>query len=99
MSTTQIRLAFQDGCAVAFAFSAHPRIGLRVSPHPALELDVGTVVYGNVVEYDGPYEVTPSEEAQVLETAGRTLSRAVAVNPIPSNYGLITYNGSTITVS
>ena len=50
-------------------------------------------------DYEGSYEVTPSAEQQTLGTAGRTLSFDVVVNPIPSNYGLITYNGSTITVS
>lgn len=49
--------------------------------------------------YDGPYEVTPSEEAQVLNTELRTTTEDIVISPIPSNYGLITYNGTTITVS
>ena len=49
--------------------------------------------------YTGAYEVTPTRETQVLHTAARTLAQDVVVNPIPHNYGLITYNGSTITVS
>ena len=51
------------------------------------------------IPYSGSYEVTPSIDTQVLSTASRMLSQNVVVNPIPSNYGLITYNGSTITVS
>ena len=51
------------------------------------------------VPYDGPYEVTPTNEAQTLQTAGRTLAQDVTVGAIPSNYGLITYDGSIITVS
>ena len=50
-------------------------------------------------EYSGAYEVTPSLQAQVLPTAGRSLAQNVTINPIPSNYGLITWNGSTLTVS
>ena len=50
-------------------------------------------------QYHGPYTVTPSPEAQVLETGGLVLTRNLTVNPIPSNYGLITWDGSTITVS
>ena len=50
-------------------------------------------------DYSGSYEVTPSSEAQTLNTAGKLLSFDVVVNPIPSNYGLITWDGSTITVS
>jgi len=49
--------------------------------------------------YRGAYEVTPTEYAQVLPTAGKTPSSDIVVQPIPSNYGLITYNGSVITVS
>ena len=50
-------------------------------------------------DYNGTYEVTPSSEQQTLATAGRTLQFDVVVRPVPSNYGLVTYNGSTITIS
>ena len=50
-------------------------------------------------DYSGPYEVTPSEETQTLATAGKSLESNVTVNPIPSNYGLITWNGTVLTVS
>ena len=50
-------------------------------------------------DYTGPYEVTPSEETQMLPTTNRTLESSIVINPIPSNYGLITWNGSFITVS
>ena len=49
--------------------------------------------------YDGDYEVTPSAETQTLSTKNRTMVNDITINPIPSNYGLITWNGSTITVS
>lgn len=49
--------------------------------------------------YAGPYEVVPSSSGQVLATAGKAMTRDVAVGAIPSNYGLITWNGSTLTVS
>ena len=49
--------------------------------------------------YTGAYEVTPSEETQVLETKYLRMTDNVTINPIPSNYGLITWNGSIITVS
>jgi len=50
-------------------------------------------------DYTGSYEVTPSAEIQTLPTSGKLLTLDVVVNPIPSNYGLITWDGSTITVS
>lgn len=49
--------------------------------------------------YEGPYEVTPTQNTQVLETAGKHMQTAVTINPIPSNYGLITWDGSALTVS
>lgn len=49
--------------------------------------------------YEGEYEVTPSNTTQMLFTADKTLLNNVIVNPIPQNYGLITWNGSTLTVS
>lgn len=49
--------------------------------------------------YHGAYTVTPSEERQTLETAGCVLREDVIIEPIPSNYGLITWNGLGIRVS
>ena len=50
-------------------------------------------------DYDGPYTVTPSNQRQILATQAKTLDANIVVEPIPSHYGLITYNGVTITVS
>lgn len=50
-------------------------------------------------EYSGVTEVTPSEEEQVLATKGKYLSNNVVINPIPSNYGKISWNGSVLIVS
>lgn len=47
---------------------------------------------GDLPAYDGPYEVTPSRQEQVLKTAGKYLPENIKVNKIPENYGLISYN-------
>ena len=49
--------------------------------------------------YTGAYEVTPSDTTVVLNTADLMMMDNVTINRIPSNYGLITWNGSTLTVS
>ena len=49
--------------------------------------------------YEGPYTVTPTQSTQTLNTNGFVMDNNVKVNPIPSNYGLITWNGSFLTVS
>lgn len=60
---------------------------------------VTVLQHGDYDYYDGPYEVTPTNQAQTLLTAAKALTGNVIINPIPSNYGLITWNGSTLTVS
>lgn len=49
--------------------------------------------------YEGEYEVTPSDETQTLDTDSLYMRGNITINPIPSNYGLITWNGSVLTVS
>ena len=49
--------------------------------------------------YSGAYEVTPSQERQRLSTGGKVLTADIVINPIPQNYGLITWNGAALTVS
>ena len=49
--------------------------------------------------YEGEYIVTPQAVEQILPTKDTLLAANIVINPIPSNYGLITWNGSTLTVS
>ena len=49
--------------------------------------------------YEGSYSVAPSTEAQTLQTNGKLLTADIVVDAIPQNYGLITWNGSYLTVS
>lgn len=57
------------------------------------------VVEHDLPVYTGETVVTPSTSEQVLATAEKVVTRNIVINPIPSNYGLITWNGSTLTVS
>lgn len=61
----------------------------------------GTVdVSGSILPvYEGEYTVTPGAEEQILQTRKTLLTENIVINPIPSNYGKITWNGSTLTVS
>lgn len=49
--------------------------------------------------YHGSVDITPTTDVQVLATQGKVLDTNITIEPIPNNYGLITYNGSIITVS
>lgn len=48
--------------------------------------------------YEGSYEVTPTQSTQTLATSGYRMTGDVIINPIPSNYGLIEWDGSILTV-
>ena len=50
-------------------------------------------------DYQGAYTVTPTQQTQTLPTEGLMMTQDVTVNPIPSNYGLITWTGSVLIVS
>lgn len=75
-------------------------IQLKVGQHEDIAVGVETSVTASIVpKYDGPYSITPSGNAQTLQTAGKLMTEDIKVGKIPSNYGLITWNGGVLTVS
>lgn len=50
-------------------------------------------------KYSGKYQFTPSASAQVIRIKDKTATKDIVIEPIPSNYGLVTYNGSFLTIS
>ena len=62
-------------------------------------MTAGTQIQIGGEPYHGPYEFTPTGEEQTAQTQNRVMLGNVIIKPIPSNYGLITYNGSYLTVS
>lgn len=48
--------------------------------------------------YTGETVVTPTQETQILRTANKLLASDITINPIPSNYGRIIYNGAYLRV-
>ena len=63
----------------------------------ALSVNQAIVAYPST--YEGEYTVTPSDETQILPTADKKLAHDIVINPVPSNYGRISWNGSVLTVS
>ena len=57
------------------------------------------IVVADVPTYDGAYTFTPTKETQTVSIANKKATADITINPIPNNYGLITWNGSTLTVS
>ena len=89
MATFNISFTESDNFKVSFSDSD----ALSVSFGEVIEVDRDTEIY------DGDYEFTPTLEEQTIMIADKTATADIIINPIPSNYGLITWNGSTITVS
>ena len=49
--------------------------------------------------YYGDTDITPSDTVRTLLTGGKMLLSDITIEPIPSNYGKITWNGLVLTVS
>ena len=60
---------------------------------------VTRVVGQDLPTYSGSTDFIPSTEIQVINTADTVVNQNIVIEPIPKNYGLITWNGSTLTVS
>ena len=76
-------------------------VSVSIDPQ-TMGVTLGTPVvkeYVDVETYTGTYEVTPSNETQTLNVEGMRMSRPLTVNPIPSNYGRIDWNGQYLVVS
>lgn len=69
---------------------------------PSMGVSTETPIARDYVErdpYEGEYTITPTSETQILETKNFRMTDNIVVGAIPQNYGLITWNGSTLTVS
>ena len=53
---------------------------------------------GSVPVYPGPTEFTPSTEKQTIAVSGYRLKEDITIDPIPTNYGRLVWNGHTLTV-
>lgn len=76
------------------------RIPMRICTPQAIPIGVSSEirVYG-AEDYRGEYTITPTTTAQVLAVNDKRMTADLIINPIPSNYGLITWDGNTLLVS
>ena len=49
--------------------------------------------------FEGAYEYTPSSVIQTIEIADLRATQNIIINAIPNNYGLVSWNGSVLTIS
>lgn len=50
-------------------------------------------------DYEGETVFTPTEYTQTIPTGHTVLLSDITINPIPSNYGRITYSGGIISIT
>lgn len=70
---------------------------------PILAVRHGTYVTGDisiaaVPTYDGETVFTPTEQTQTVQISNKMSASNITINPIPSNYGRIEWNGSYLAV-
>lgn len=58
-----------------------------------------TIVAGNARNYDGPYEITPTEDVQILAIENQRAVRNITIEAIPTNYGRITRYGNSLRIT
>lgn len=85
-----VTLTVSTNDAVTLNVAGSESVGLAAEPY---------IVVDRSIIYDGAYEWTPTQSTQTIEIENKKALTNITINPIPSNYGLITWDGSTITVS
>lgn len=89
-------------CKYKFTVSENNiNVGFDVSTEEQFKFDSvpAVQIINRNEEYEGEYIFTPERTAQTVQTAGKVLAENIIIKPIPNNYGLITWNGSILTVS
>lgn len=94
---TAFSLDQDDG--LSFTLESAEALSFEFGYADAITLDLKTPSQIGVDNYEGDYVVTPMNETQTLNTNHLRMTQNVTINPIPSNYGLITWNGSNLRVS
>lgn len=95
-------ISVEEDSDFTLEISDAPEYSLDIQDDDALYIIESGLAIVNYIDgevYNGPYNVTPSREQQVLITAEKILLSNVVVDPIPSNYGLVTWNGTILTIS
>ena len=87
---------------IDFAIIEEQPLSFDVDDSPALTWDSDEylkVRYSEFPRYEGETEFTPSSEEQIAYTEGTNVYSNIVINPIPSNWGRISWNGSVLTIS
>ena len=84
---------------LSFTLEGGGELSFEIEDTSGLSFDLDTPAQIGIDNYEGAYVITPTQETQTMNTQSLRMTQNVTINPIPSNYGLITWNGSKLTVS
>jgi len=81
-------------------FNSNSSFKATFTPQADMKAKFGEFIEIPIAEYyDGDYSITPTGYEQIIPIQGKTGRHDITVGAIPNNYGLITWNGATLTVS
>lgn len=91
-----------DSCCIIpiDVFEADSELQIEISDFEFVSLELDAIGYPIYPErYTGTYNVVPTMQKQLLKTKDLAMLDDVTIERIPDCYGLITWNGSFLTVS
>lgn len=79
---------------------------VRISEEPVIKVHANDdnyavkcgIAYEANKPFAGEYEYTPTEEAQTIAINGMKATANIVINPIPRNYGKVTWTGTVLTI-
>ena len=87
-------------CGVQVTIPQFTPISAEVeSPASAIVEVLSVGIMDTTTPYEGAYEVVPTGDYQTIHIDGMKAMHDIVIDPIPSNYGLITWSGNVLTVS
>ena len=76
---------------------------INIEPQQQFDVDFGDPVirvYNTEnLSYEGSYTIIPTTQSQILSTTNLWMKQDLTIAPIPKNYGLISWNGSVLTIT
>ena len=96
-----IRLTVADSDGITINADGESAIPMEPDKEQLVPIHVEQVrtIWLNPDPYEGEYEFTPTGETQIVRTKHKTLDKNIVINPIPQNYGLVSYDGRIITIT
>lgn len=77
------------------------KVNILINPN-TMGINVSSPIAREILDtypYEGEYIINPNTDTQILLTKNLRMINNLVINPIPNNYGLVTWNGSFLVIS